>query len=173
MKALTVRQPWATLLCDPSLPKWIETRSRRTHVRGTIGIIAAKWAPGDCVLDVGDYEMVAGWYTDAPRMVHWTLTDGTADVCDLLLGFLIGTVDLYDCIPILSDSYHNDHHIALSDVLIHAVKSAEGWALLDVNDQAPYGDFTPGRWAWLTRNARLLDGPIPMRGAQHWQEVDL
>lgn len=29
-----------------------------------------------------------------------------------------------------------------------------------------FGDWTPGRWAWLFKNRKLLDKPIPVRGGQ-------
>ncbi|SRR6266498_513944 len=33
-----------------------------------------------------------------------------------------------------------------------------------------FGDFSPGRWAWVLRSTRLLPAPIPARGAQGlWQ----
>lgn len=28
------------------------------------------------------------------------------------------------------------------------------------------GDYTPGRWAWLTNNLRVFTEPIPMKGSQ-------
>jgi hypothetical protein len=187
MKCITIRQPWATLLVDPTLPKWIETRSRRTHVRGTIGIIAGLWTPSDCTLDVGDYEMVR-WFGAWDNSSGWKLQipvgergdpgfpdDGLHP--DLPFGALIGTVDLYDCIPIEAWARHHDSHPHIcGDGTRHERAflypgSVEPEYGDDVYDQLPYGDFTPGRWAWLTRNPVLFDEPRPMRGAQHWQEA--
>jgi hypothetical protein len=210
MKCLTVRQPWATLLADPTLPKWIETRSRRTNIRGTIGIIAGLWTPPDPAFLVGDYEMVRwfdllgygdGWKLQNPNGGDPGFPDDGFHP-DLPFGALIGTVDLYDCTPIVNRvSQHDDllPHICIdpaapfyrgaieskladdiTDQLPYGVFST---ALLypgsiedrygdDIADQLPYGDFTPGRWALLTRNSVLFDEPIPMRGAQHWQEVN-
>jgi hypothetical protein len=210
VKCLTVRQPWATLLCDPWLPKWIETRSRRTHIRGTIGIIAGLWTPPTGVFEVGDYEMVR-WFDLLGYGDGWKLqnpnggdpgfpADGIHP--DLPFGALIGTVDLYDCTPIVERESDHDSLVShvcidspaalypgaveggmaadITDELPYGVfsmailysGSTGGYAGDDLTDQLPYGDFTPGRWAWLTRNPVLFDEPVPMRGAQHWQEDD-
>lgn len=38
--------------------------------------------------------------------------------------------------------------------------------------ERPFGNFAPGRFAWLTRNPRLLAPPIPARGHQRlWDWV--
>jgi hypothetical protein len=29
-----------------------------------------------------------------------------------------------------------------------------------------FGDYSPGRWAWLTRNLRVLQSPVPILGRQ-------
>ena len=34
------------------------------------------------------------------------------------------------------------------------------------SQNAAFGNFAPGRWAWFTRNARRLPQPIPYRGMQ-------
>jgi hypothetical protein len=181
MKCLTIRQPWATLLVDPTLPKWIETRSRSTRIRGTIGIIAGLWEPTVCVFDVGGYEMVrwfgawddsSGWKLQFPNDGDPGFPDHGVEP-DVPFGALIGTVDLYDCVPIVGrESDHDDlaRHVCIDDMAL--IYPAGSLAMPDeITDQLPYGDFTPGRWAWLTRNPVLLDAPRPMRGAQHWQEV--
>jgi hypothetical protein len=32
--------------------------------------------------------------------------------------------------------------------------------------QVPYGDFTPGRFAWLLSSIKALDEPMPAKGHQ-------
>jgi hypothetical protein len=39
-----------------------------------------------------------------------------------------------------------------------------------IDDQRPFGDFTPGRFAWLLDNIQRLDPPIPARGRQGFWE---
>lgn len=42
--------------------------------------------------------------------------------------------------------------------------------------ERPFGDFSPGRYAWLLTNVRALENPIPVRGARSlwdWDETAL
>jgi hypothetical protein len=42
--------------------------------------------------------------------------------------------------------------------------------------ELPFGDFSPGRFAWLLKNIRALENPIPARGARslwEWDELAL
>jgi hypothetical protein len=182
---LTVRQPWATLLVDPTLPKTIETRSRRTNIRGTIGIIAAKHRPAGETLRVGDYVQ---WLSAGYGGVREWKLDGPQGRAALLpLGYLIGTVDLYDCAPI-GDSFSfrtgtwdgDGGDFPQRPVIVnHGHLGAGGWELvLDddgevtaIPDQLPYGNFQPGGWAWLTRNPVLFVEPVPMAGSQGWKTI--
>ena len=36
---------------------------------------------------------------------------------------------------------------------------------VNVTDQLPYGDFAPGRWAWMLTNVQPC-GPTPAKGKQ-------
>lgn len=36
----------------------------------------------------------------------------------------------------------------------------------DLTDQLPYGDFTPGRYAWLLADVVPVDPPVPFKGGQ-------
>ena len=196
VKALTVRQPWATLLCDPTLPKWIETRSRRTNIRGRIGIIAGKHRPPGFWLndwqDEAPPEPFASLGFDLDRFFDpYESSDGNGywrydyRWSRFRFGYLIGTVDLYDCVPILDAEDPDDPCGEMASAFIASQGSVtppdSAWFYDDgsddigvgVSDQIPYGDFTPDRWAWLTRDAVLLDEPIPMRGSLGWQTVDL
>lgn len=40
-----------------------------------------------------------------------------------------------------------------------------------VLDQLPYGDFTPGRWAWLLDDIEQLDKPLPATGRQGMWDI--
>lgn len=42
----------------------------------------------------------------------------------------------------------------------------------DGSDEYDFGDYTPGRCAWLLRNGRRLVKPIPFRAHQGWPDVD-
>jgi hypothetical protein len=61
---------------------------------------------------------------------------------DLPRGMLLGTVEVLGCVP--TDG-----------------PEAE---LLDERERA-FGDYSPGRWAWLLSGHRAFDEPVPMSGA--------
>lgn len=126
MKALTLTQPWATLVTIGA--KRIETRSWRTEYRGPLGIYAAKGMP-DWAMDTCQEEPF--------RSV--LLAAGIAGVCDLPRGAVIATCRLVDCVPtkIFSPS----------------------------DQERPFGDYGPGRYAWMLDDVRRLERPIPGRGA--------
>ena len=78
MRALTVRQPWANLLCEGV--KTVEVRSWPTEYRGELLITAAR----------------------VPDNVFW---NDTEDNIKRLLhaGCIIGVVELFDCRPMTTD----------------------------------------------------------------------
>ncbi|MFP5375735.1 MAG: hypothetical protein ACLGIO_02995, partial [Acidimicrobiia bacterium] len=44
----------------------------------------------------------------------------------------------------------------------------------DTTAQIPYGDFAPGRWAWLLADVRALPEPVPAKGHRRlwtWTEA--
>jgi len=197
VKALTVRQPWASLIVHGV--KTIETRSRRVTpaMFGRIGIIAGK-AEEDL------------WVADGRRWLlrpelhrlGWTTYDRTLPGFGgrngyrrrpgvrlpggsrLPLGRLIGTVELYDCVPIVSPydgppaGWGTDERVVEVNHYDDGTNSLDWWEHGDGehpdgdwSDQLPYGDFTPGRWAWLLRDPQPCD-PVPMKGAQGWLEIE-
>jgi hypothetical protein len=95
-------------------------------------------------------------------------------VPQLPLGAVVGTAVLTDCIPMLDDS---DYRYGRHDLPRGAIVIGDGHSPshpllgrcgynhppVDVSDQLPFGDFTPGRWAWLFTDARPVD-PIPCPG---------
>jgi hypothetical protein len=141
MKALTIRQPWASLIAAGV--KSIETRSWRTHHRGPVAIHAGLHRPVEGE-DVGDWWW--GWDVDHGVIVR---QEGSWAEHPAPLGAVVAVADLVECVPTLW----------LID---------EGEQPESISCQIPYGDFTPGRyaWAWLLANVRPLDEPIPCPGAQ-------
>ena len=128
MKAITLHQPWATLIALGL--KTMETRSWSTKYRGPIAIHAGKTI---------DHE-VAEYL--AERM-------GCAD---LPTGAVIATA-------------------TLAKVLTTG-PALWGWL---PDDEAEYGDFSPGRFAWALEDVQVLPEPIPARGQQglwHWEAAE-
>lgn len=64
----------------------------------------------------------------------------------LPLGCVIGIVDLVECIPTSEIDFLNATEAAL-------------------------GDFSDGRWAWITENPRTLPVPVEYRGRQRLWEI--
>ena len=154
MRALTIRQPWASLIALGV--KTIETRSWQTHYRGPLLIHAGKAEPGPIVL--GSWE-VGRLDVGADRRM-WRIDEFGPPV-DLPLGAVVAVATLTDCVEI-------------RDEAIGEPQGRLGWFRMvggkkemfaDATDQIPYGDFTPGRWAWLLDDVQPID-PIPAKGRQ-------
>lgn len=158
MKALTLFQPWAVLVGIGA--KRIETRSWGTKYRGRLAIhVSARIPP--------EYRHLCGWA--APRPFD-TVLEGilwekkpvimrlygqdTPGISyhelreNLHLGCVTAIVDLVDCIPI-----------------------AEYFKVSE--QERAFGNYTPGRWAWMFGEVHALPTPIPAKGMQRlweWKE---
>ena len=181
MKALTLWQPWASLIGLGV--KTIETRSWPTAYRGPLTIHAAARKP-DVVLTEDGYagelydaqgSCVARWYQDSeedyvsapPEDERWVLAVAPGFIPDTMpLGCIVATCRLQDCVPVL------DHH---PTPLRRQITNAFGAALYldepfclyeDKTDQLPYGDYRPGRYAWLLADVEALAEPAPTKGHQ-------
>lgn len=174
LRTLTVRQPWASLIALGV--KTIETRSKRTHARGRIAIHAALCKPELPLRDqFGDhYATIGDWRVERDYGIHRDFyLDRHGEGPRLEFGAVVATADLVDCRPIVARPKTLTPVVFGSNVM--AVKGAEltyftahGGFLGDYSDQLTYGDFTPGRWAWMLDNITPVDPPAPHRGAQHW-----
>ena len=149
MKAITLHQPWATLIADGV--KTIETRSWRppqTLIGQRIAIHAGKrlvanhWLNGPIrgamYRGHGEY-----WRQHIPR---------GAVVCTARLSSVGQVLDLED-----------DGHVLLGD------------SPSCLNREDPYGDFGVGRWLWFLEDIEPVDPPVPARGRQalwNWDESD-
>ena len=195
MKFLTIRQPWASLIAVGA--KTIETRPFSTTYRGPLAIHAGKAEP---VAGAAGYPFHDGlgdlmWmlerpWTEEEQVAQGLLADG--DLCGfrLPLGAVVAVCDLIDVVPIVSWlpldgppawAAHmiptsgsgadrmllvRDAHIAAEVLRVDGPLPAD----IDVTGQLPFGDFTPGRFAWLFGNVRLID-PVPMKGAQGLRDL--
>lgn len=145
MKALTLTQPWATLVAIGA--KRIETRSWRALYRGPLAIHASKafpeearelcWEPAfrAAIEPTGDY-------IDYTRYSDLT-PDDMEHYYAMPRGVIVAVVDLVDCVP-------------TTDLAVE-------------EPERSFGNYEPGRWAWLLTNLRRMpDGKaIPARGFQH------
>ena len=127
MKALSLTQPWATLVATDQ--KRIETRSWRTNYRGPLYIHAAKRFPPHA------REFALKVYGNPAVLPYITR------------GAIIARAYLLEVCPV-------------EDLLALSVQEAK------------YGDYSPGRFAYLLSNIEQLE-PIPWKGALGLFEVVL
>ena len=158
MKALTLVQPYASLIAIGV--KRIETRSWSTLYRGPLAIHAAALTP------VGD-QSLADW--------HWPQ------------GAVVATCRLVDVVPITGSAHGSPNaNVRVSDFRHDGPRPHQqgglwvvGWTEWQggqptrVEDQRPFGDFTPGRFAFLLADVEPLDPPVPAKGKHRlWEWAD-
>lgn len=154
MKALSIMQPWATLIAQGA--KRIETRSWETSYRGPLAIHASKGLPGwvaDVVRSDPQFATALGNLLDPRGKVLGDLPRGCIiAICQLVSVKFIGA-------------------------------NADGWSWTGpdgrqfsyqlTDRERAFGDYTPGRYAWLLDDVRPLDVPVPARGALGLWEAPL
>lgn len=145
MKTITLTQPWATLVAVGA--KRIETRSWATAYRGPLAIHAAKgfpkWARETC--DEPEFAKELG-----PYIIH--------------TGVIVATCRLVACIP-TRDLQQN--RVIQVDPACHC----DDFVLDDRERQ--FGDYSPGRWAWLLADVNPFIQPVPAKGALGlWEWTD-
>lgn len=142
MKALTLWQPWASLVILGA--KQFETRGWFTSYRGTLVITAAAKHPKEYFNEL-DPDMI-----DAAREAL-----GVVDFGELPRGCALGTVELRDCLKVNQ----------LGSLLISAQSGIRALRTLSRREML-FGDFSPGRFAWALENPEPFDSPVPVRGKQ-------
>ena len=166
MKVLTLTQPWATLVAIGA--KHIETRSWPTKYRGPLAIHAAQGL-GPVGGMRGFVELIGAplfqrsLAPDAKGGGFWETVKDRAAV--LPRGAILAVCELETCIPTLW----------LTATGRTTVSTRSGPAEYVLTDQErAFGDYTPGRYAWLLSNVRALPEPIPAKGALglwNWDET--
>jgi len=154
-RALTIRQPWASLIALGV--KTIETRSWSTRYRGPLAIHAGK-APTSFAAAADPWRRLAA---ETGQARPWY---------EVTLGAVVAVADLVDVVPMLECGTFPDPpgrylRIGRPGHGPRLALGAFGRPRSSVTDQEPYGDFTPGRYAWLLDNVREID-PVPAKGRQ-------
>ena len=161
MKALSLTQPWATLIAIGA--KKIETRSWRTPYRGQIAIHASKgfpaWAKDDCMSLVFARALWPDLQHDSVHLLtaaeYFThVRKMRARANELPLGSIIAVANLRDCI-----ATRNGGAFFPPEMPHHS------------SPEYAFGDYSPNRYMWLLENVTALAVPIPCRGALSLWEV--
>ena len=162
MKCLSLWQPWATLLVSGA--KHVETRGWPIQYRGPLLIHAAKKWSGE-LADI----CISKPFRDAlqefgvpPQRHSWTTADLAAkrQGWGMPFGAIIGRVDVMDCIA--------TKFVVAQGVWAPVVKNGN---LVICETERLFGDYSPGRFAFLCSNQMRFDEPIPYRGMQGLFEV--
>lgn len=141
MKALTLYQPWATLVAIRA--KKIETRSWNTNYRGELAIHAGKETK--FLIPNGGYYIN---YEDAFY--------GMTNLVPEKIRIHPETLPL-GCIIAICKLTHIDYI------------GEKYWQFITWEERA-FGDYTPGRYAWVLENVEMLEEPIPIKGKQRLWE---
>jgi hypothetical protein len=151
MKALTLTQPYATLVAIGA--KRIETRSWSTRYRGPLAIHAGK--------GLGPVGGERGLVALCQNGVFAQALKGRT----LPRGVIVANCTLVDVVPVED---------VLCRVQIRPRDYDTGYYLWSVDDsERAFGDYTPGRYAWLLADVRPVDPPIPATGRQGlWEWVE-
>lgn len=148
VKAISLWQPWASLMATGA--KRIETRSWATKYRGPLAIHAAKrCVQNELIHYLGMWDFQGGLAPLVGKPLDLTFKSWPGvKIKHLPFGAVVAVCELVDCVP------------------------AEKLTLEQVIIEKHFGDFTPGRFAWLTENMRPLPEPIPAKGMQGLWEWD-
>lgn len=142
MKALTLTQPWATLMATHRPSRWktskeppwktIETRSWRTDYRGELVIHAAKCVPEFAARSCEHQDFVRALDGRSARELP-----ASVGLCVVRVVGCVRTEDVWKVGP-------------------------DGCPTVE---ELAFGDYSPGRFAWLTEYLRPLENQTPVRGA--------
>lgn len=139
MKILSLQQPYGSLMCWQE--KRIETRSWATDYAGLVAIhVSAEFKK--------QYKRLCFVPPFRDAIMNHTKMIVEEWLEKVPLGHIIGVTYLARCIAITEDN-----HVLLAD---HNSPTDYEWH---------YGDYTPGRWAWLCAATIPLRDPIPHKGA--------
>lgn len=184
-RAITLPQPNASL-CARGVQRWL-TRPAPPTVDPPFELLlhAGARAPDH---DVGD------WFTNPSGDDSWVLVDREMALkatpeqrllatlfpedrfadgyYPLPLGAIVGVCTVTEALPIVEETGDNDAEVYQSfggsGLFVQRVIGnpyiASNVKQEDIDDQLPYADWTPGRWAWRLSDVRALDKPIKARG---------
>ena len=150
MKAITIRQPWASLIASGD--KLYETRCWTTKYRGPIAIHAGKQ------LDKDAFRYLITPLATIEQLTACDITPENAE--DLTLGAVIATADLVNVWHIVEDKAK---HIPIG---IETPDKQAPDFFVPTKKEIALGYWVPGNYAWELQNVKMLPEPIPAKGKQ-------
>jgi hypothetical protein len=162
IKAITLWNPWAYLVAlaghpDPEVVKMgkrIETRSWPTKYRGPLAIHAAKAIP-----DIAEELCESNPFFNTALRAGGISFNGDVPLKTLIqCGAVIATCNLAECCRIGEDGLYR-----LDPAKIEPPK---WFAPLPGEPEISFGDYAPGRYAWMLEDVIMLPEPIPAKGHQ-------
>ncbi|MDE2096721.1 MAG: ASCH domain-containing protein [Patescibacteria group bacterium] len=156
MKALSLVQPWASLVALGC--KRIETRSWATRYRGEIAIHASKrWTRDE--RDLCSEEPFA-----RALYLGMNVPSASVVVARMPLGAIVVVAHLIDVLPT------DDLVFSAGQLRSLEYDPDDGYFPVGLHE-ADFGNYQPGRFAWLLSDVRRLPEPIPCKGALNLWEV--
>lgn len=146
MKALSLTQPWATLVVTGE--KQIETRSWKPSISGRIAIHASIKFPKETreLTNIDPFSTsLADHGIVNPELVN-----------QIPLGSIVGTVEIIGCLP--------TDKIVSESVLYKEFLRQHGLDRL-TNKERAFGNYSANRYGWFLKNPIRLQKPIPCKGA--------
>lgn len=161
MKAITIRQPWASLIAFGD--KIYETRSWSTKYRGPVAIHAGK------TLDKDAFRYLITPLATMEQLQKCGITPYTVD--DLPYGAVIAMADLVNVWRIVQNpglDVDVAKHIPIGAESLSTDKHAPDFGdyFVPTEKEMALGHWIPGNYAWELRNVRVLSKPIPAKGKQ-------
>lgn len=153
MKAISLWQPWATLIAIGA--KSIETRGWPTDYRGWLAIHAAKkWNK--------ELNAMCGRAPFFQALTAANYRRGVvSDQWHLPLGAIVGV-----CKVIQNVSTN-----LTFDLAFEVNGKTKRWQLPPPSPERDFGDYSPNRYAWLLDQVTAFKEPIPFKGSRTFFEV--
>lgn len=167
VRALTLWQPWASLVALGL--KRIETRSWSTPYRGRLLIHAAAKVP--TIAPCGDWRIGRSTlrYADRTERSYAYTLPGDGGVVPLPLGAVVASCMLDDVVPMVRrDSTAGATVRGPRLIIVDGAGPVNLWHSRDngelprsVDGELPFGDYSPGRFAWLLSDVQATTDRCP------------
>jgi hypothetical protein len=159
MKAITIYQPWASLIAVGA--KRFETRSWSVSYKGPVAIHAGKKKPSDvlegfCI----DIIFAMGRAFGVPEK-HMGVIVKYLDA--LPRGAVIATAELAGCWPVKRQGVADSNE---KGPVVMYRRIGGSFYEHPTEQELLFGDWTPGRYAWEMARVQMFDNPVPVRGSR-------